>query len=521
MPNRKIEMEKIKEIVRLSKNNKLSNRAISKSIKVSRTYISYVLKRLKIFDYQTIKDYSEKKLNEICYPRKQENIESLEKLELLFPEINKEIKRTGVTLRLLWEEYKLKNEDTYSYSRFCHYFHQWRNATKVVMHLEHKAGEAMFCDYAGDKLSIFNRLTGEEKRVSTFLSILPSSHLTFAFCTETEKTKDWIAGCQKSFEYFGGVPLGIVPDNAKAVITKFNKYDPKVNPQFQLFAEHYGTSISPARVRKPQDKALVENAVNLIYQRVYAPLRNQKFYSIEELNIEVKRLVDKHNETLMKAYQSTRRKMFEEVEKPTLSSLPEHPYYFRESELRRTVGLNYHVLLKEDNHYYSVPFQLRGEKCTIFYDDKIVEIWLKGRRIGTHVRQSGRNKYTTLSIHMPKSHKEYQSWSPERFNSWAEEIGQFTMIVIQNIFEKEKFPQKSYRIILGLVNLSKIYGTNRLENACKRSTFFDNYSLHSIEEILQKGYDLNSENESTKTFDLPDSENIRGADFYFQQIALN
>ena len=522
MPNRKIDMVKIKEVVRLSNEQKLSNRAISRSLEISKTTVSKISKALASYDLEEIKFFSEEQLYRICYSDKNKGSDNIEEQNLKeltdsFPEMIKDIKKVGVTTKILWKEYRSVHVEGYSYSRFCHHFNKWRSALKVVMHLEHKAGEAMFCDYAGDKFPIYNRNTDkEEKRVSTFLSILPASHITFAVCTETEKTKDWISGCRQSLEYFGGVPLGIVPDNAKAVITKADKYDPQVNPQFKSFSEHYGTCISPARVRKPQDKALVEGAVKLIYQRIYAPLRKIKFYSIGELNIEVRKLLDKHNDTYMMGYKSTRRKMFDETEKTTLSKLPNEPYYFREVELRRTVGINYHVFLKEDNHYYSVPFRFIKEKCNIYYDDSVVEVWLKGNRIATHARERGNSKYTTTAIHMPKPHQEYESWSTDRFNSWAKSIGKSTASVVQEIFSKQKFPQLAFRVVLGLLNLSNKYGKERLENACGRSVSFDNYSFWSIKDILEKGIDLKIHNEEQLVFnyDIPPNSNTRGSDFY-------
>ena len=361
MARKKISMKKIKEVIRLKMNMDLSDRKIARAFNISRPVVAKYWGAFQAsgLKFEQIEAMADSELLQKL--EKQPRIEKCAKYQRLaqyFPNLLKELKRKGVTLHLLWEEYRQKHPDGYQYSQFCYHFQMWRDVSEVRMHIEHKAGDKMFVDYAGTKLAITDRKSGKEEPMEVFVAILGSSDLTYVEATPSQEQEEWIRSNERAFWWFGGVSAATVPDNLRSAVSCSNRYEPGINPTFDDFAEHYGTVIIPTRVREARDKALVENAVRLVYQRIYAPLRNRVFYTLEELNEAIWELLEEHNNKNFQRLDFSRRKLFEQVEKSALRPLPKERYPIKTTKWL-TVGINYHVELREDRHYYSVPYYLR------------------------------------------------------------------------------------------------------------------------------------------------------------------
>jgi len=333
---------------------------------------------------------------------------------------------------------------------------------------------------------IIDRKTGREQPIEVFVAILSASQLTYAEASFSQKSEDWIRSNERAFIYFNGVTQAIVPDNLKSGVTKSNRYEPGINFRFDDFAGHYRTVVLPARVRRPQDKALVENAVKLVYQRIYAPLRNRTFWSLEELNEAIWDLLKKHNDTPFQRLKISRRGFFEEIEKPVLKSLPVERYSLKQCK-DLTVQINYHVELREDMHYYSVPWQFRGKRVRVIYDDRNVAIYYDNIRIVQHKRIHIPNDYTTLPAHMPPEHRNYAEWSPERFIKWGQSIGDDVTEMIRVVLKSRKHPEQAFKTCMGILNLVKEHGPDRLNKACRRVLGFGFYSYRRIKNILDRG----------------------------------
>jgi len=514
MVNRRTSMKKVREVLRLKEEAGLSNRQIARSLKISRPVVAQYLIDFKAegLRYEDIKQLNDNELLKILEKSKQRKSEKYKILSEKFEYFLKELKKTGVTLQVLWEEYRRDYPDGYEYSQFCYHFQVWRNATKVHMHIEHKAGDKMFVDYAGKKFIIYDRLTEKPEKVSVFVAVLGASQLTYAEATRTQKQRDWILSNENALRYFGGAPKAIVPDCLKTGVKKGSKYEPRINPVYLDFAEHYDTAIVPARPYSPRDKALAEIAVEIIYTRLFAPLRNRKFYSIEELNRAFLELLEKHNDTFFQRTKISRRMLFNETEKDVLKSLPDRRYEYKDFSNPR-VQFNYHAELKEDRHYYSVPYRLNGEKVLMFYTSNTVEIYHDNARVAFHKRDYKKYGYTTSRKHMPPEHKFYAGWTPQRFINWGGKIGKETEILVQNVMKRKKHPEQAFKSCLGILNFSKKYGDERLNSACARALQFEAYSYNSIKNILEKGLDKIEETEEL----LPcfsSHKNIRGAEYY-------
>ena len=328
------------------------------------------------------------------------------KLMEKFPQFSKELKKAGVTLKILWQEYKEKETAGYNYSQFCHYYHIWSKSSSdtATMHMEHKAGDKMFVDYTGKKMKITDKITGEIKEVEIFVAILGACGLTYVEASESQKKAEWIASNERAVYYMDGVPQAIVPDCLKSGVSNGNKYEPDINPEYLDFANHYGTVIIPARPSSPRDKSLVENAVNLVYMRIFAPLRDKIFYSISEINEAIWEKLEDHNNCPMQKLKTSRRELFNEIEKAALQRLPGEKYELKKI-LSQTIQCNYHIELREDNHYYSVSYKHIGKKVDIRYSETNVEIFYNNNRIALHKRDKTPGKYTTLTEHMHPDHK--------------------------------------------------------------------------------------------------------------------
>jgi transposase len=379
--------------------------------------------------------------------------------------------------------------------------------------MEHKAGDKMYVDFAGDKLSVIDKETGEEQSVEVFVSVLGASHLTYVEAVFSQKKEDFIGACEAAMHYYGGVPAAIVPDNLKSAVIKSSKYEPTINETFNDFAEHYSTAVLPARAYRPRDKALVENAVRIIYTRIYAKLNGHIYFTIEELNTAIRAALEEFNNTLLKGRNYSRRSQFEEIERHTLQPLPPLRYEFKK-QLYVTVMKNGHVCLSEDKHYYSVPYHLIGKKVKVMYCHQRVEMFYNYESVACHKRLKSPHNYTTDKDHMASTHRFVADWSPQRFLSWAEAIHKDVKFYIANILDKKQHPEQAYKSCVGILGLAKRVGNDRLIKACQRAMDYELFNYKTIQQILEKGLDAQTEDEESKQLKMPLHDNIRGEDYY-------
>jgi len=512
MPMRRISMNKVREIIRLFEQCNLSQRSIARALSISRPVVKDYIRKIRAsgLDYAATQTLDDDTLLEIIEGRSKVQSKRYQGLRRKFEYFVKELKRTGVTLERLWQEYLTEHPDGYGYSQFCYHFQVWRNASELTMHMDHKAGDKGFIDFAGKHLQIVNRVTGEIQDVEVFVSILGASQYTYAEAVATQQKQDWISANQNAFDFFGGVPRAVVPDCLKTAVTKANPYEPDINSEYEDFSRHFGTVILPARPARPKDKALVENAVKLVYSRIYAALRNRIFYSLKELNQAIAAELEKHNRKPMQRLKLSRKQLFEETEKSALLPLPAEKYEFKSFKSLKA-QFNYHVYLTDDNHYYSVPYRYRGSQVKLVYTHSGVEIFCKNRRIAFHKRDKRPGGYTTTPEHMPSHHRFVSDWNPQRFIHWARNTGEHVEAVVAHILESRKHPEQAYKVCMGILSLARKYDRHRLDKACKRAISFELYTYKGIKNILEKKL----EDCQLDSFEpLPAHHNIRGNAYY-------
>jgi len=511
-------MKKIREIARLFEESTLSQRQISNALSISRPVVASTIKKIQdsSLTFNQISTMPDSELEAYFAGSKQPTSKSSD-LIALFPDYTKELKRPGVTLKLLWEEHRAQNPECLMYTQFCYHYQQWRKDDKLSLHINHKAGDKMFVDYTGKTMKITDRKTGETKTVEVFVAILPASQLTYAETSMNQTQASFVSSNERALRYMGGVPAAIVPDNLKAGVLKPSIYEPELNPLYADFAEYYQTAILPARARKPKDKAHVENAVRIIYQRVFAPLRNQVFHSLEELNQAILERLEEHNNIRKLTKMTvTRRELFDEVEKGELKPLPVHLYPIKYTQSNTLVQFNYHVELKEDRHYYSVPYRLRRERVKVFYDERTVSIFHDNIRIVMHKRDRSNNKYTTLRDHMPQKHRFDDNWNPDKLKWWAGNIGDETQRAIIHILESKPHPEQAYKSCLGILNQATKHDHDILNLACRIALNRERINYGFISEQIQKLEKQYAKEAERKQLSLlPEThENIRGEQYY-------
>ena len=515
MANKSISMSKIRQILRLySQGN--SNLAICRLTGVSRNTLKKYLRDYKQLNlnFVEIEELSDHDLDELFTQFKPQQFKLTDKAKQvfeLFPEIDKQLRRKGNTLQLMWEQYYQLHPNGLKSSQFGYYYRIWKQQVNPVMHFNHKAGDKIYVDYAGEKLHLVDIETGEQKSVEVFVAILGCSQLTYVEASYSQQKEDLIASCERSFHYMGGVPNALVPDNLKAAVTKSSKYEPLINQDFAAFAEHYSITVLPTRAYKPRDKSLVEGAVKIIYTRIYSQLRDRVFHTLESLNLAIWECLEVHNNKLLKGRHYSRRMQFEEIERPTLHPLPALRYEHKQ-QLYLTVMKNSHVCLNVDKHYYSVPHQYIGKKVKLLYTSTLVEIYYHYQRIASHKRLKSPYNYTTEKDHLPSTHRFVSDWTPEKFLTWAESIDMVVKQYIYVILQNKQHVEQAYKSCVGILSMSKRYGQSRLINACKRVIKYDKYSYKAIESILKRGLDQPDPVEELPL--MPSHDNIRGKQYY-------
>ena len=431
----------------------------------------------------------------------------------------KELKRTGVNKRLLWEEYRQQNPPSggYGYSQFCYHIQQQQVASRPSMVLEHKPAEKLFIDFAGKKLHYINKETGELVECQIFVACLPYSDYSFVMAVESQSVMDFLHALACCLQDLGGVPHAIVPDNLKAAVIKANRYEPTLNKALEDFANHYGTTIVPARAKHPQDKALVENQVKLIYSRVYAKLRNMQFFDLPSLNRAIAEKVKAHNQTRMQQKPYCREERFLAEEKKLLSPLPSEKFEMK-SYKELQVAKNNHIYLSDNKHYYSVPYRLIGSKVKVVYTRSMVYIFSKGQQVAVHIRSFKEGGYTTHRDHLCSAHQHYRDRSPDYYISQAKKKSAELHQLITLIFTQNRYPEQLYKTCDGIFGLQRKTEENSFDKACQMAIDHQNYTYTFIKNILENK--MTEQGSTMPEKPLPKHGNVRGKQHYQEQLAL-
>jgi transposase len=513
MANKPIEMKKLRAVLRLHLRGR-GKRVIARSCGLAKNTVKKYVELYACLSLspEELDKLDDKALSELfTQTQKAQTNQRLKDLLSFFPYMHKELRKTGVTRKLLWEEYKARYPDGYQVTQFCLHYSRWKKRVDPVMHVEYKAGDKMLVDYSGKKMSFVEPQSGEVREAEIFVAILGASQLIYVEASLSQQKADFILSCENTLHFYGGVPRAIVTDNLKSAVTKSHRYEPKLNPDFADFAEHYETAVLPTRAYKPKDKALVEGAVRIVYQQVCARLRDQTFHNLEDLNQAIWAALEKLNRRKLSGRPYSRLEFFREVEADALASLPAERFEIR-NYLRATVLQNGHVLLKEDRHYYSVPFKYIRKKVKIAYTSKEVKVYYNYHCIAIHKRLKSPYNYTTDPDHLASQHKQYTKWNAEYFLEWAESIDTDVRSLIQRILERKQHPEQAYRSCIGVLGLKKKVGKERFVRACTLALVCERYSYGAVSDILEKGMDKLQAPEEPAP--LPAHDNIRGKTYY-------
>lgn len=510
-------MRKIKEVLRLSHQAGLSQRGIAQALNLGLGTVSTYLKRARQAEisWPLPEGMDERTLGRLLFPS-QPTTGQRRFSEPDFPNIHQELKRKGVTKQLLWQEYRQQYPDEgYSYAQFCHRYLEWLGCQQRSMRQHHRAGEKLFVDYCGPTMPVVNPDTGEVRQAQIFVAVLGASNYTFACASWSQKQEEWLSAHVQAFEFFGGVPEIVVPDNLKSAVRKTHRYEPELNPSYQQLAAHYQTAIVPARPYKPKDKAKAEVAVQIVERWIMARLRHQSFFTLASLNQAIRFLLEDLNQRAFKKLPGTRRSQFEQLDQPALRTLPAQPYQYVEIKQAR-VHIDYHV--EYDKHYYSIPHHLVKQTVEVQASNNTIAIYHHGQRVASHPRSARQGAHSTCAEHMPRAHKAMQEWSPERFLSWAGDIGKETREVVNHLLAEKRHREQSYRRILALLSNAKKYGRERLNKACGRALLINSPTRSSVESILKQGLDQvpieTPDSTVQEELCLNHHENVRGEDYY-------
>lgn len=486
MPRERVPMRKIREILRLIWACNQSRRDTAKACGVGKTTVDETVNRATAAGLSWPIPLDDEALERLLYPPPLPS-SSRRLQEPAWQALHDELaKRRHLTLQLLWQEYKEGEPAGYQYSQFCERYRQWRKRLDRSMRQEHRAGEKFFVDYSGQTVPIVDAATGEIREAQLFVGVMGCSNLTYAEVTWTQSIADWISSHVRAFEFLGAVPLCTVPDNLRSAVNKACRYEPELNRSYAELAEHYGTAIIPARVRHPKDKAKVEGGVLIAQRFILASLRKRTFFSLAEANAAIQERLALLNLKPFKKLPGCRQSRFAELDRPAMLPLPESSYQFAAWKKAR-VHIDYHVEFA--GHFYSVPHRLVKEQVDIRYTQTTVECFLRGKRVASHPRSMIQGKHTTVAEHMPKAHREFAAWTPQRIVSWAAETGNATARVVEIILSRKTYPEQGFRSCMGIISLAKRYSRERLEAACSRALVINGIGYQSIKSILAKNLD--------------------------------
>lgn len=514
MAAERLSMRRVREILRYRFAEGLGHKAISYRVGASPSTVRETLRRAVAAGLMWPLDeaMTDAVLEAALYKASGKKTGHRRGVEPDWAQVHRELKRKHVTLQILWDEYIARHPDGYRYSRFCDLYRGWAARLPVTMRQNHGAGEKLFVDYAGDTVPVVvDRLTGETRAAHLFVAVLGASSLSYAEARWSETLADWIGCHVNALEAFGGAPALLVPDNAKVAVIKACRYDPQVNRSYAAMAEHYGSAVLPARPRRPRDKAKVEAAVRIVERWLLGRLRHRVFSSLAEVNAAIGDLLADLNESrVLRRVGSTRRQLFEEIERLALKPLPAERYVFAEWRIRRA-GLDYHVEI--DRHSYSVPWRFAGAQLEARITATTIELFRKGERIAVHIRSSGNGRHTTVPEHMPASHRRFADWTSERIEREASAIGPNTALLCEKILAERPHPEQGFRACLGIIRLANGFGRERLNAACGRALEIGARTYGSVRSILDKRLDQAPAPRAAtrKPIDHP---NIRGPRYY-------
>ncbi len=507
-------MRKIRHVLRLAWEAGLPRRQIARSLNLSPTTVGEYLQRAQAaglsWPLPEVLDDSELETRLFSKPAP---LPRASRPLPQWPHVHRELKRKGVTLWLLWQGYKAVHPDGLQYSQFCERYRRYVGGLDLVMRQHHRAGERLFVDYAGQTVAVVDPSSGEIRAAQIFVATLGTSNYTYAEATWSQSLPDWIGAHIRVLEFLGAVPAVLTPDNLKSGVRRVHRYEPDLNPTYAALAAHYGTAIVPARARKPRDKAKVENAVLVVERWVLVRLRHCTFFSLAELNAAIAALITELNERPFKKLAGSRRTLFETLDRPAMKPLPGERFEYAEWKKVR-VHVDYHV--EVEGHYYSVSYQLVKCEIEARLTAHAVELLHRGRRVASHRRCAQKGRHTTVAEHMPRAHRAYAGWTPQRLVRWAEHSGPATARVVSTLLASRPHPQQGFRSCLGIMRLGKHYGDARLEAACERALRLGAPSYKSLESILRQGLERTPLPE-TDTASSPqpiEHANLRGADYY-------
>jgi transposase len=504
-------MRHIREVLRLSAAG-LSRRRISESTGTPPTTIHEYLQRAAAagLSWPLPDDLDDEELEARLFKRSEEECRP-GRPEPDWAEVQREMKRKkGVTLQLLWLEYRKRFPEGWGYTQFCVHFREWEKRQDSFMHLRYPAGERTFVDFSGVTMPVWDETTGEKREAQVFVGVLACSGYFYVEAVEGQDLANWLTLHARMFAAFGGVSEIVVPDNLKSGVTDPCWYEPEVNRGYEDLTCQFGTVILPARPRHPRDKAAVEACVQFVQRWVLAPLRNHRHFSLAELNADI---FERTQEALGRPFRNnpaSRRNLFEDLERAALKPLPDIRYEFAEFKTAKA-GIDYHV--RFDDSFYSVPYRLAGEVCEVRATQRTIEIFHSHRRVASHLRSRHRGEYVTDPEHMPASHRAHTEWSPQRLMNWGAQISPEVEQMVTTIMERKPHPEQGYRACLGLLKLAKRYGPERLSAACERALALSAYSYRSVHSILKNGLDQQPLTASAGAAPI-EHENVRGPQYY-------
>jgi len=509
-------MRKIVDVLRLKFEAGLSHERIAAATKISKGAVTKYVQRARDagLGWPLPPEVDEARLEALLFPHAAPVVERYAAPD--FALLHQELKRKGVTLQLLWEEYTTAHAgQAYRYSQFCWLYHRFAQSLKRSMRQVHRAGDKLFIDYSGDTVPIINAGTGEIRRAEIFVAVLGASSYTYAEATWSQQLPDWIASHVRCFEFMGCVAALLVPDNLKSAIKLACRYEPEATSTYEDLARHYTTAILPARPFHPRDKPAVEASVLLVQRWILSRLRHRQFFSLEALNAAIRDLLVTLNNRPFQKLDGCRRSVFETIDRPAMKPLPMTRYEFAEWK-KVIVNIDYHVDVT--GHYYSVPHSLVRQKIEARFTATTVECFFKGNRVAAHVRSRLRGRHTTVAEHMPEAHRKHMQWTPGRLLNWALAIGPATRDVVRWQLENRPHPEQGYRACLGLLNLAKQFTEARLEAACRRALTIGSPTRKSIKSILEAKLDAHPElfpaTEPPPTTTPPQHGNVRGAEYF-------
>ena len=504
-------MRKIKEVLRLRFEAGLSGRQIAHSLRMAPSTVGDYIRRFRAsdLDWPLPATLSDTALERHLFPPPPP-VAADQRPVPDWTHVHEELRRPGVTLALLWDEYHAQHPHGFAYSWFCQHYRRWVDRLDTVMRQTHRVGEKLFVDYAGQTVGVVDRQTGEIREAQVFVAVLGASNYTYAEATWTQSLPDWVGAHTRAFDFFGGVPEIVVPDNLRSGVHKACRYDPDINPTYADLAEHYGVAVIPTRVRKPRDKAKVESGVQVVERWILAALRHRTCFSLHELNQAIAEFLVRLNQRPFKKLPGSRRSAFEQLDQPALRPLPLTPYVYATHKQVR-VHIDYHV--EVDGHYYSVPYALVKHTLEARLTDNTVELFHKGQRVASHPRSALKGRHTTITEHMPQAHRQQAEWTPRRLVRWAEQTGPGTAGLVARILQSKPHPQQGFRSCLGILRLGDRYGTDRLEAACQRALTINACRYKSVASILERGLDRQPLAETTGELPLT-HDHVRGPDYY-------